>query len=90
MVATRQARFAAADALYAIQQREDANEPLTPEFVDRKLNLQERFAEASRAEAAAVSGYNIAIAALEEAKGTLLRYNNVVMEEERTQQASAR
>jgi outer membrane protein TolC len=90
MVATRQARFAAADALYAIRQREEANEPLTPEFVDRKLNLQERFAEAARGEAAAISNYNIAIARLEQAKGTLLRYNNVVMEEQPTAQAMAR
>jgi outer membrane protein TolC len=87
MVATRQARFAASDALYAIRQREEANEPLTPEFVDRKLNLQERLAEAARAEVAAVSNYNIAIARLEQAKGTLLRYNNIVMEEEPAQVA---
>jgi len=30
---------------------------------------------------AGVSNYNIALAALERAKGTLLRYNNVLMEE---------
>jgi hypothetical protein len=49
--------------------------------VERKLNQQERLAEARRARAAAVSNYNNAIAALELAKGTLLRYNNVIMEE---------
>ena len=81
MVATRQAVFANEDALYALRQREAANEPLTPEFVDRKLNQQERLAEARRSRAAAVSNYNNAIAQLELAKGTLLRYNNVIMEE---------
>ena len=29
-----------------------------------------------------VSNYNIAIGSLEQAKGTLLRYNNILMEEE--------
>ncbi|HEV2296323.1 MAG TPA: TolC family protein [Tepidisphaeraceae bacterium] len=81
MVATRQAVFAAEDALHAIRQREEANEPLTPEFVDRKLNQQERLAEARRAAAAAVTNYNNAIARLELRKGTLLRYNNIIMEE---------
>jgi len=81
MVATRQAVFANEDALLALRQREQANEPLTPDFVERKLNQQERLAEARRARAAAVSNYNNAIAALELAKGTLLRYNNVLMEE---------
>ncbi|MDB5299107.1 MAG: hypothetical protein JWO87_770, partial [Phycisphaerales bacterium] len=33
--------------------------------------------------ALAVASYNVAIARLERAKGTLLRYNNVVMDEER-------
>jgi outer membrane protein TolC len=87
MVATRQAVFANEDALYALRQREAANEPLTPEFVDRKLNQQERTADAKRAAAAAVSNYNNAIAQLELAKGTLLRYNNIVMEEASSQLA---
>jgi hypothetical protein len=87
MVATRQAVFANEDALYALRQREAANEPLTPEFVDRKLNQQERTADARRAAAAAVSNYNTAIAQLELAKGTLLRYNNVIMEEAGSQLA---
>ena len=87
MVATKQAVFANEDALLALRQREQANEPLTPDFVERKLNQQERLAEARRARAAAVSNYNIAIAQLELAKGTLLRYNNVVMEEAESQLA---
>lgn len=90
MVANRQAVFAAEDALYAIRQREEANEPLTPEFVDRKLNQQERLAEARRARAAAVTNYNNAIARLELRKGTLLRYNNIIMEEAGVQLAGNR
>jgi outer membrane protein TolC len=84
MVTARQATFAAADSLEAIEQREAANiEALSPTFIDLKLNQQEQLAEARRAEAEAVSQYNVAIAQLEQAKGTLLRYNNVVMEEEK-------
>ena len=82
MGATRRAAFAAEDELGALQQREDANEPLTPEFVNLKLNAQERLSEAERAHAQAIANYNFAVARLEWAKGTLLRYNNILMEEE--------
>jgi outer membrane protein len=78
----RQARFAAADSLLAIKQREEAGEALTPTFVQLQLDAQERLARAEAEEAAAISNYNVAISQLERAKGTLLRYNNVVMEEE--------
>jgi outer membrane protein len=82
MAATRQARFAAADSLLAIQQREEGGEALTPTFVQLKLDTQERLAQAATAEVQSVSNYNIAIGSLEQAKGTLLRYNNILMEEE--------
>jgi outer membrane protein TolC len=78
----RQARFASADSLLAIKQREEAGEALTPTFVQLQLDAQERLARAEAEEAAAISNYNVAISQLERAKGTLLRYNNVVMEEE--------
>src|SRR4029453_8564479 len=78
----RQARFAAADSLLAIQQRAEAGEALTPTFVQLQLDAQERLARAQAEEAASISDYNVAISRLERAKGTLLRYNNVVMEEE--------
>ena len=80
--ASRRARFAAEDALNAINARERANEPLTPEFVQLKLDTQDRLASAQEAEAEAISNYNIALAQLERAKGTLLRYNNVLLEED--------
>lgn len=82
IAARRQARFAAADEVLAIQQREEGGEALTPTFVQLKLDSQERLAEAQANEAIAISNYNIAIARLEQAKGTLLRYNNIVIEEE--------
>jgi outer membrane protein len=88
MGARRQARFAHADSLAAIEQREAGGEALTPTFVNLKLQTQEELAEAARAETEAVANYNIAISRLELAKGTLLRYNNVIMEEANTQMAA--
>ena len=78
----RQARFASADSLLAIQQRAEAGEALTPTFVQLQLDAQERLARSQAEEAASIRDYNVAISRLERAKGTLLRYNNVVMEEE--------
>jgi outer membrane protein TolC len=80
-VGSGRARFAAADALAAIEERERANEALTPEFVNRKLDLQSQLAQAQQREAEADANYMIALSALEKAKGTLLRYNNIIMEE---------
>jgi outer membrane protein TolC len=82
MGATRQSRFAAADSLLAIQQREEGGEALTPTFVQLKLDAQERLANAESSEVESISNYNRAISDLERAKGTLLRYNNIVMEED--------
>ncbi|MBC8105797.1 MAG: TolC family protein, partial [Anaerolineae bacterium] len=85
MGARRQARFAQADSLAAIEQRELGGEALTPTFVNLKLQTQEQLADAARAENEATANYNIAISRLEFAKGTLLRYNNVIMDEANTQ-----
>jgi outer membrane protein TolC len=82
MERTRAARFSAADALKAIEQREAANEPLTPEFVNLKLDRQADLATVQQAEAESISEYNASIARLEAAKGTLLRYNNIIMAED--------
>lgn len=81
IVRTRQAVLAAGDALRSVQVRENAGEALTPEFVDLKLRQQELLANNQRDEAAAITNYNIALSGLERAKGTLLKYNNVVMSE---------
>ncbi len=82
--ASRQARFAAADALAAVEMRQQQGEALTPNFVQLILDRQEVLAQTERQEAAAISNYNIAISRLELSKGTLLRYNNVLIEEEST------
>jgi outer membrane protein TolC len=82
MAANRQALFAAEAALNAIQQEQDVgNVALTPDFVNRKLNAQEVLAQARREDARASTDYNVAISALERAKGTILKYDNVVMQE---------
>jgi outer membrane protein TolC len=80
----RNARFAQEQALRAIQAQEDAAEPLTPFFVRNKLDTQARLAESEALEVRSLSTYNIAIAQLERAKGTLLRYNNISLEENGT------
>lgn len=82
MVATRKAAFAQQDALLAIEQRETGGEALTPTFVQLKLDTQERLAQSMLSVVESVSNYNIAIARLELTKGTLLRYNNIMMEED--------
>jgi hypothetical protein len=83
MSKARQALFAAADALDAIQQEQEVgNAPLTPDFVNRKLNAQEVLAQARREDARATTDYNVAISSLERAKGTLLKYDNVLMQQE--------
>jgi outer membrane protein len=89
IIGFRKARFANADALRGLTQRE-GTEPLTYTFVQLKLDTQERLAEAKRQEAQALARYNIAVAALERAKGTLLRYNNIMMEEETYKRQLAR
>ena len=83
MTQRRRAQLAAGDALEAITQRREKGEPLTPTFVQLELDQQERYAVAQADEATAIQNYNIGLARLERAKGTLLRYNNVLMEEEK-------
>lgn len=82
----RNARFAQEQALKAIQAQEDAAEPLTPFFVRNKLDTQARLAESENAEVQALTAYNVAISQLERAKGTLLKYNNISLEENGTAQ----
>lgn len=79
--ARRQARFAQADQLGALEQRRENGEALAPTFVQLLLDAQERLADAEREEALAVASYEVAIARLERAKGTLLLYNNIALGE---------
>ena len=83
LVARRREVFAQRDALRAIELRQETGEPLTFSFVQLKLDQQGRLAQSASDEAQALAAYNTAIARLEQAKGTLLRYNNVVMKEEK-------
>lgn len=79
----RLARFRQEDVLTGYVQRQQSGvQPFTPEFVQLVLDQQERLAEARRTEATAVANYNIALSRLEKAKGTILRYNNIIMQQE--------
>ncbi len=73
----RAARFAFEEANRTQEQRQE----LDANTLERKLARQTDLAEARRTEVSSLARYNIAISALEKAKGTLLRYNNVVMKE---------
>lgn len=79
---SRRSRFYAQDALTRINAREKSGEPLTPEFVQLKLQIQDALAESQQSEAEAVANYNIALSQLELSKGTILRYDNVVLQED--------
>jgi outer membrane protein len=79
---SRRSRFAAEVALTRINARQNSGEPLTPEFVQLKLQLQDSLAEAAQNEAQSIANYNIALAQLEKSKGTILRYDNVVLQED--------
>jgi outer membrane protein TolC len=82
LAADRRSVFAAGDALRGLEQREAAGGELSPEFVQLKLQYQDQLAETRRAEAASLANYNQAIAVLEQRKGTLLQYNNILMQED--------
>ncbi len=75
--AQRAARRAAADALRALQVEEDAGGALTPDFIDRKLQQQDRLAEAEAAEAQSISAYNTSLADLYSSTGTLLERRGI-------------
>lgn len=77
----RAAVYQSADSLRAIQQRREADEPLSPTFVQLELDSQQTLANARAEEAQAISNYNTAILRLERSKGMLLRYNNIVLQE---------
>ncbi|MEM7577767.1 MAG: TolC family protein [Planctomycetota bacterium] len=79
--ATRAARRAAADNLRAIQAQEDAGTALTPEFLNLKLDAQQRLANAETQEADALTGYMTAIAELYRTQGTLLEQMGIEFED---------
>lgn len=82
--AFQQSRLAFAEQLRLYQRQEDiGGKPLTPEFLNVKLQAQSDLANARTQEASAIAGYNTALQRLERAKGTLLRYDNIKLEEDR-------
>ena len=91
MRASRQSLFAAQEWLAAIQQEQDVgNHPLDPDFINRKLSAQELLAQARRENIRATTDYNVAIATLERAKGTILKYDNVIMQQEPVYSSNSR
>jgi len=81
--ASRDARFHAEKELGILDQRINTKAvTLSPPLVQTRLQFQSDLATAEANEIAAITNYNIAISALERAKGTILRYNNVTMEEQ--------
>lgn len=83
VISRNSARLSNEERLRLLQEREDILAQLTPEFVNLKLQAEQDLAIAQREEVAAIADYNIAIQRLERSKGTLLRYNNVIMDEEK-------
>jgi outer membrane protein len=80
---TREARLFQEDVLKGLNQRRLSGvQPLDPEFVRLSLDEINLLGEAHRLEATAISKYNIALGQLEKAKGTILRYNNILMAED--------
>ena len=79
--ARERARAATARELNGLNEKE-AIQPVTPEFLRLKLDAQQRLASAEIAEIQALVNYNIAIARLEQAKGTLLEYNRIAVNAE--------
>lgn len=79
---SRASRLAAADNLRAIEAQEEAGVALTPEFINLKLQAQERLASAETQEIQSLTDYNNAIAALYQATGTLLGHNRIEFEDE--------
>ncbi len=81
LLSDRQAVYSSGDALKWVQDR-FLREPRTPELLQLRLQFQETYAQSRRDETASLTTYNQAIAKLEQVKGTLLQYNNVIMQED--------
>lgn len=83
MRAHRQARYHFEAQLQGLVRRRTGGVPFTPESVQLELDAQERLAQSERDEANAIAQHNVAISRLEHDKGTILRYNNILMVEEK-------
>ena len=86
---SRQARLKVQHELGLLEDRiQNHGLALSPPITQNRLQFQSDLAEAERREMDAITRYNIALSKLEQAKGTLLRYNNVNMAEEAPSAAS--
>ena len=72
---------AAAEQVRVLTQREELDAELTPQFSDLKLRALDQLADARVRQAQATADYNLSLAQYEQSKGTLLRYNNIVLKE---------
>ncbi len=63
-------------------QMQAGGQVLSFEFIINVLQDQQQMAQAQQVEHQAMNDYDFSIATLEKNKGTLLRYNNVIMEQE--------
>ncbi|MHC4906138.1 MAG: TolC family protein, partial [Planctomycetota bacterium] len=79
----QEAVLAATTYLQGLEDTEQIRQQLTPEFLLVKLQAQEALAEAARGEIKAIADYNIALARLAQATGTVLdmRYVKNVLPE---------
>lgn len=76
----RASRRSFAENLRALLVLEEEGEALTPEFLQLKLDTQQRLADSETSELQSVINYNIALARLHEATGTLLERNQIDFE----------
>jgi outer membrane protein TolC len=83
VVVSRKATLASRELVQREQKQWDAgDQAITSELIFVLLQDQQLLASAEQAEHQALNDYNYAIANLEKAKGTILRYNNVMMEQD--------
>jgi outer membrane protein TolC len=81
--AARQTRLKVQKELNLLEDRiQNKGLALSPPVTQQRLQTQIDFGTAQRAEMEAITNYNIALSKLELAKGTLLKYNNITMQEE--------
>ena len=67
------------DADQNVRALQDKAQEVSPTYLDTELSATENLAASRQELLRLVTEYNIAIVALERAKGTLLRYNNVAI-----------
>jgi outer membrane protein len=67
--------------LSALENQEEVREKLTPEFLLVKLQAQDSLAQAQRAQAQAITDYNVALAQLAQTTGRVLRLHEVNLPE---------